>query len=571
METPNHKLDLGLFIGALAETDHFLVYTGLTEQKGIYLIASGSLHDRPDVITRILTRCYVAHTQPDYIPFEDEEEPESSNEVRYVILLSPHDPFIWTGRVMSLDGLPAVVPELDLRDMRIRLVAEGPDALLMESRALLFELFPLLPRLIINERHAHLARVNRDVKKIKAATYRLGESIVTSAAKIQTIVRDMEGGEGLLATYFSFAADLGLRSLRSFEQKFKARLNIELQRFAIQWVHFICEDCVPSDARTFKWAVAALEFARVVTRGNNIFNLSTDDFLLLRSGVASCMTLLISHFDILGARSSVETRKQRERLDAESQEARKAIQDKLAAMQSGRLDLDREADFALVEQLGNASGLTSLRARRSRWTEKLAELDEHRAEVEAGMRMVGKVLSHGRPEDRSLLSLASSASNINIRWQQGRFIGAGTYGTVYLAVNLDSGDAMAVKEIRFQDSASAPTLIKEIHDEMSVMSMIHHPNIVDYYGIEVHRDKVYIFEEYCQGGSLASLLEHGRIEDETVLQLYTYQLVSSTSSASCKTDMRHSSMVSSTCINKEWFIETSSLTVSHQQQFKKPC
>lgn len=241
------------------------------------------------------------------------------------------------------------------------------------------------------------------------------------------------------------------------------------------------------------------------------------------------MTLLISHFDILGARSSVETRNQRERLDAESQEARKAIQDKLSAMQSGHLDPDKEADFAMVEQLGATSGLTSLRARRQRWTEKLAELDEYRAGVEADMRMVGKVLSHGKPEDRSLLSLASSASNINIRWQQGRFIGAGTYGTVYLAVNLDSGDAMAVKEIRFQDSASAPTLIKEIHDEMSVMSMIHHPNIVDYYGIEVHRDKVYIFEEYCQGGSLASLLEHGRIEDETVLQLYTYQLVSLTS------------------------------------------
>lgn len=234
------------------------------------------------------------------------------------------------------------------------------------------------------------------------------------------------------------------------------------------------------------------------------------------------MTLLISHFDILGARSSVEVRKQRERLDAESQETRKAIQAKLSAMQGG---LDTDADFALAEQLGPTNGLASLRARRERWTEKLAELDEHRAEVESGMRMVGKVLSHGRPEDQSLLSLASSASNINIRWQQGRFIGAGTYGTVYLAVNLDSGDAMAVKEIRFQDSASAPSLIKQIQDEMSVMSMIHHPNIVDYYGIEVHRDKVYIFEEYCQGGSLASLLEHGRIEDETVLQLYTYQLV----------------------------------------------
>ena len=36
---------------------------------------------------------------------------------------------------------------------------------------------------------------------------------------------------------------------------------------------------------------------------------------------------------------------------------------------------------------------------------------------------------------------------------------------------------------------------------------------------------VYMFMEFCEGGSLAALLEHGRIEDENVLQLYTLQLV----------------------------------------------
>jgi len=52
-----------------------------------------------------------------------------------------------------------------------------------------------------------------------------------------------------------------------------------------------------------------------------------------------------------------------------------------------------------------------------------------------------------------------------------------------------------------------------------------HPNIVSYYGIEPHRDKVYIFMEYCDGGSLAALLEHGRIEDETVVMVYALQML----------------------------------------------
>lgn len=42
----------------------------------------------------------------------------------------------------------------------------------------------------------------------------------------------------------------------------------------------------------------------------------------------------------------------------------------------------------------------------------------------------------------------------------------------------------------------------------------------------MHRDRVYIFEEYCEGGSLANLLEHGRIEDEEVVQVYATQILS---------------------------------------------
>ena len=84
---------------------------------------------------------------------------------------------------------------------------------------------------------------------------------------------------------------------------------------------------------------------------------------------------------------------------------------------------------------------------------------------------------------------------------------------------------MAVKEIKFQEVAGLSNLYTQIKDELAVMEMLHHPNVVEYYGIEVHRDKVYIFEEYCQGGSLAALLEHGRIEDEGILQVYTLQML----------------------------------------------
>lgn len=42
---------------------------------------------------------------------------------------------------------------------------------------------------------------------------------------------------------------------------------------------------------------------------------------------------------------------------------------------------------------------------------------------------------------------------------------------------------------------------------------------------QVHRDRVYIFEEYCEGGSLANLLEHGRVEEEDVVTVYAIQML----------------------------------------------
>ena len=125
--------------------------------------------------------------------------------------------------------------------------------------------------------------------------------------------------------------------------------------------------------------------------------------------------------------------------------------------------------------------------------------------------------------------LASSFSSVSIRWQKGKYIGGGTFGQVFAAVNLDTGGVMAVKEIRFHDSQSIKSIVPQIKEEMTVLEMLNHPNVVQYFGVEVHRDKVYIFMEFCEGGSLAGLLTHGRIEDEMVIQVYTLQMLEGTS------------------------------------------
>jgi mitogen-activated protein kinase kinase kinase len=163
---------------------------------------------------------------------------------------------------------------------------------------------------------------------------------------------------------------------------------------------------------------------------------------------------------------------------------------------------------------------------RQKWIDCIAELDDARKQRESEKATLGRVLEDSNePALRALTYLSSSSSNVHIRWQQGQFIGGGTFGSVYVAINLETNELMAVKEIRLHDPQLIPTIVSQIRDEMTVLQVLDHPNVVSYYGIEPHRDKVYIFMEYCDGGSLAALLEHGRIEDETVIMVYALQML----------------------------------------------
>jgi len=234
--------------------------------------------------------------------------------------------------------------------------------------------------------------------------------------------------------------------------------------------------------------------------------LTDEEFTLMRLNVARCMALLISHFDVQGARQSAR--------DAAAHEA----------VARARRPLNLTLPDGDVQAVSVGIDPVARLATRDDWMRLYEDLEAERQRRQRTNRMIGKVLDDRNIEDRNISLLASASSSISLRWQQGKFLGGGSYGSVYMAINFDSGDVMAVKEIRFQDVSSLEALKRTIKEEMTVMQMLHHPNIVAYYGVEVHRDKLYIFMEYCPN-SLSSLLEHGRIEDEMVIRIYTKQML----------------------------------------------
>ncbi|QRW00094.1 mitogen activated protein kinase kinase kinase [Ceratobasidium sp. AG-Ba] len=537
--------NLEFLINTLVDADYFLTYSDSFQSEGCYIVAHPSLRERPEQLKNILARAF--HVQeiaqedatapankPKYRSGDgsdtgEEESDESS--APFVLVLSPAEPFVWHGLVVVVNGLPQL--DLELPTKRIRLISDGLPGSLLRAKNTFTNLFQVpddegsdlelsdfSPQCVI-EQLAHLPAVQREIRKITKGANKLAESIVASVKVVKSALGNSDGSQELLENWFKLASDQGQHTLKYMDREEAVAFNRTLAGLAIDWVAFICDSCDPTDRKTFRWAVYALEFAMSRTRGRNILRIPQEEFRLLQRKVSSLMTLLVSHFDLLGARASIE----REREDQ--------LLKKERLMQASQVDYDTESseasDTAQRQALKEHDETTSRRARahayRVEVRMELQAIEQRRQEIETEQHMVGRVLSVERPEDRSLANLAASSSNVSMRWQQGRFIGAGAFGSVYCAVNLDSGTLMAVKEVRFKDPSSISQLYKQVRDELSVMEMLHHPNIVEYYGIEVHRDKVYIFEEYCSGGSLADSLSSGRIEDETVTQVYTMQLL----------------------------------------------
>ncbi|KAL0950739.1 hypothetical protein HGRIS_007513 [Hohenbuehelia grisea] len=516
-------------INVLIASGHTLLLTKDYELEGTYIVVPMELHDRPDEIGRILTEAFHLDDSPNADltgltgggDYGDGEEPERA---AYVLLLSPRSQFMWHGNVLPLK-LPRV--DFDIDDERVRLIAAGPQRRLSLARETfedyflsvdddghVFEEDGLGPLTCAVEAQAHLPRVNRELRKITRVTNRLAESIVDSVHHVRESLRGTTGCQELLENWYMFASDHGQQALKYMDNLKK--LNRLLIKLAISWVSFICDDCDHSDRRTFKWAVMALEFTFQKTKRNNILSVPDEEFRLLRTNVASCMTLLVSHFDILGARSAIDEKKERERQI-----------EMLRLQASAELGPDEEELAAVPQDGEDVFAFTDHRTRMfwEKIARRLRAEEARRAEVQKQSHLAGRVLDDEKPEDRSLVFLANSSSMVAFRWQQGAFVGAGAFGSVYRALNLDDGRLMAVKEIRLRELSGVPNLHEAIAQELKVMEGLQHPNIVQYYGIEVHRDKVYIFEEFCQGGSLASLLEHGPIEDERIIQLYTMQML----------------------------------------------
>ncbi|XP_044470196.1 mitogen-activated protein kinase kinase kinase 3 isoform X2 [Mangifera indica] len=133
-------------------------------------------------------------------------------------------------------------------------------------------------------------------------------------------------------------------------------------------------------------------------------------------------------------------------------------------------------------------------------------LSDHGAGLASGSGSVSSVSSSGSSEDHHVIGS-----------DQGQFVGGYS----------ESGQMCAIKEVRVvSDDQSSKESLKQLNQEINLLSQLSHPNIVRYYGSELAEETLSVYLEYVSGGSIYKLLQEYGPFKEPVIQTYTRQILS---------------------------------------------
>ena len=115
-----------------------------------------------------------------------------------------------------------------------------------------------------------------------------------------------------------------------------------------------------------------------------------------------------------------------------------------------------------------------------------------------------------------------------IQWKKGNLIGEGVYSKVFQAIDLETGNLLAVKVIKLSNNTiKAEKQFEDLNSEINLLKSLRHTNIIKYYQTDTNNDtkSVNILLEYITGGSLKDLLAKYNCFSEKIIKNYTSQIL----------------------------------------------
>ncbi|KAG4306386.1 hypothetical protein PORY_000374 [Pneumocystis oryctolagi] len=118
--------------------------------------------------------------------------------------------------------------------------------------------------------------------------------------------------------------------------------------------------------------------------------------------------------------------------------------------------------------------------------------------------------------------MATDCKKLSV-YHLGDCLGKGAFGAVYRGLNLNTGETVAVKQIKLHNIPK--TELKVIMMEIDLLKNLNHPNIVKYHGFFKTADALNIVLEYCENGSLQSICKTFGKFPENLVAVYITQVL----------------------------------------------
>ena len=131
----------------------------------------------------------------------------------------------------------------------------------------------------------------------------------------------------------------------------------------------------------------------------------------------------------------------------------------------------------------------------------------------------------------------------DVSFQKGRLLGVGTFGKVYEAIHLASGEMIAVKQIELKTKRAEETA-RAVEQEIRMMEGLRHANIVRLLGFSVVERTMNVVMELVPGNSLDDVLQTMGPLHESLIRRYVRQILQGqrarAHSAGCSDERQHS-------------------------------
>eukprot|EP01063_Lacrimia_lanifica_P015327 TRINITY_DN22123_c0_g1_i1.p1 TRINITY_DN22123_c0_g1~~TRINITY_DN22123_c0_g1_i1.p1 ORF type:complete len:519 (+),score=160.49 TRINITY_DN22123_c0_g1_i1:160-1716(+) len=122
----------------------------------------------------------------------------------------------------------------------------------------------------------------------------------------------------------------------------------------------------------------------------------------------------------------------------------------------------------------------------------------------------------------------SMPTSIPREWQRGQLLGSGSFGSVYMGIDMATGKQFAVKVVNLRRDDLNRERLNGLVREVNLLAALDHPNIVRNMGVKLNYDsgEILFFMEFISRGSLGSLVRrHGQRMTERAVVNYCRDVV----------------------------------------------